>query len=945
MKNSGRLAVLFAVALAISTTAFATQGVSPGATDRMVVVESRCPTFSWGMTAEAVAYDLVAYVLPDDASEPVDLTADTEVLFTRVAGSATSWTPSAEQCFAPGGHYVWFVRTVTEMIEEQAIEAGEWSEGRYFEVPEGPTDDEIARAIEVLKRWEAAGGSLSLSSAAVPAAATVSVMGTGAGHLKGEGEGHPKSVPTASAAIRGDNPETDVEAYGLVGTSASVDGAGVAAANTEGGPDLVLDGSLDGATDTILSEWGIARTSGSNEHFQIVNYGGGDMTLDVVGTVAATGLDCPDCVGPSELANEAVTSAAIEDDGVTETDIAPGAVNSTHIFDGSIRAQDLAAGSVDGTAVADGSITAADLQDGAVSSQKLATAAVTTAKLDDGAVTADKIANGAVAASQIAPGSIGETELADEAVTNSKIAPGSVDSSSLADAAVTGTKLAGGSVGASALRSNAVTLDKIADDAVTGAEILDGSVTMADLAPESVGSDEIEDGGVSSSDIDFNAVGSDHLADGSVTTAKLAVGAVATASLADGSVTSAIIGDGAVTAAKLAPGAIGPESLADGSVTSATIADGTITGADLAIGAVTASRIQDQAVGGSKIAPGAVTETKILAGSVTGEKLANGTVTAQKVVASEIQLRVGSQCPAGSSIRSIDPTGAVTCEAAGGGDLTPPVIISGLSNGSAALTVTNQGDDKAIAGITGFGLAIFGQSTADFGIGVVGSVGGEGGFGVEGIASGGNGVGLYGEATADGSTGVKGLGFSQGGYFESTGLSYGSGIVAKGGPSGSAAVFIGNVTIRDRDTNEVVIELGKGLDYAEGFDVSDVEPLEAGTVLIIDPENPGELRRSTLAYDTRVAGIIAGANDLGSGVRLGAEGFEHDVALAGRVYCKADATEAGIRPGDLLTTSPIPGHAMKASDADRARGAILGKAMEPLDAGRTGQILVLVGLQ
>jgi hypothetical protein len=36
---------------------------------------------------------------------------------------------------------------------------------------------------------------------------------------------------------------------------------------------------------------------------------------------------------------------------------------------------------------------------------------------------------------------------------------------------------------------------------------------------------------------------------------------------------------------------------------------------------------------------------------------------------------------------------------------------------------------------------------------------------------------------------------------------------------------------------------------------------------------------------------------------------------------------------------------MKADDYDLARGAILGKAMEPLEKGRIGEILVLVTLQ
>jgi hypothetical protein len=147
------------------------------------------------------------------------------------------------------------------------------------------------------------------------------------------------------------------------------------------------------------------------------------------------------------------------------------------------------------------------------------------------------------------------------------------------------------------------------------------------------------------------------------------------------------------------------------------------------------------------------------------------------------------------------------------------------------------------------------------------------------------------------------------------------------------------------NTGAVVVEMGEGLDYAEGFLVSDPTRIEPGNVLSIDPDNPGKLTLSRAAYDRRVAGIAAGANGLGSAVRLGAGQFDLDVALAGRVYCNVDATEEGIEPGDLLTTSATPGYAMKTTDYARAQGAILGKAMERLAKGTKGQILVLVTLQ
>ena len=125
------------------------------------------------------------------------------------------------------------------------------------------------------------------------------------------------------------------------------------------------------------------------------------------------------------------------------------------------------------------------------------------------------------------------------------------------------------------------------------------------------------------------------------------------------------------------------------------------------------------------------------------------------------------------------------------------------------------------------------------------------------------------------------------------------------------------------------------------------EELEKGSVVVIDDEHPGRLKRSTGAYDTRVAGIISGANGVNPGIALHQEGViegGQNVALSGRVYVQAEATDAPIKPGDLLTTSDTPGHAMKVTDHTKSQGAILGKAMSSLSEG-TGMVLVLVTLQ
>jgi hypothetical protein len=236
-----------------------------------------------------------------------------------------------------------------------------------------------------------------------------------------------------------------------------------------------------------------------------------------------------------------------------------------------------------------------------------------------------------------------------------------------------------------------------------------------------------------------------------------------------------------------------------------------------------------------------------------------------------------------------------------------------------------------------YGRGIYSLTGGESGIAVFGNASGQYGYGVYGYSGGSNGRALYGYASGSN---------AYAGYFYAYNTN-GIGIYAYGGSNGFAADFRGNVRIRDRSSGTTVMELGKGLDYAEGFDVTKYlqEELKPGAVLVIDPVNPGKLVLSTQAYDTKVAGIVAGANGLGSGVKLGSGQFDHDVALAGRVYCNVDAASGEIKPGDMLTTSDTPGFAMKSTDSTRAHGSILGKAMQNLAKGQKSQILVLVTLQ
>lgn len=165
-------------------------------------------------------------------------------------------------------------------------------------------------------------------------------------------------------------------------------------------------------------------------------------------------------------------------------------------------------------------------------------------------------------------------------------------------------------------------------------------------------------------------------------------------------------------------------------------------------------------------------------------------------------------------------------------------------------------------------------------------------------------------------------------------------------PSGSSTESIrlnaesGGVTCQ-------VLKLNGGGDVAEPFQMTGEARLPEGTVVIVDENNPGHTTISQSAYDRRVAGIISGAGNIKPGLTLRQTGVldrGQNVALSGRVYCLATAANGAIKPGDMLTTSDIPGRAMKATDRDRAFGSVIGKAMTSLDAGK-GLVLVLVGLQ
>jgi hypothetical protein len=140
--------------------------------------------------------------------------------------------------------------------------------------------------------------------------------------------------------------------------------------------------------------------------------------------------------------------------------------------------------------------------------------------------------------------------------------------------------------------------------------------------------------------------------------------------------------------------------------------------------------------------------------------------------------------------------------------------------------------------------------------------------------------------------------------------------------------------------------LSASADMAEVFP-SSTEGVAPGSVVTIDPARPGRLTVARTPYDHRVAGVVSGARDYRPGITLNAASADPGhvaVTLTGTVYCLASNANGLVRAGDLLTSSAVPGHAMRAGRTEKARGAILGKALEDLTSER-GLVLILASLQ
>jgi hypothetical protein len=255
-------------------------------------------------------------------------------------------------------------------------------------------------------------------------------------------------------------------------------------------------------------------------------------------------------------------------------------------------------------------------------------------------------------------------------------------------------------------------------------------------------------------------------------------------------------------------------------------------------------------------------------------------------------------------------------------------------------------NSEGVMGLSANGTGVWGQNET-IGIGTLGSS--KSGSGVQGTSVDGrgvvghsnNGAGVWGtsinfeaihaETTSPMTAAIAAYNNNEAGT--------GAAIFAKKrGNLGHAGFFDGNVHV----TGDISLS---NSDCAEDFDIAHEALGEPGTVMVVGDD--GLLHESCQGYDKRVAGVVSGAANYKPGIVLGKQQSQINrkpIALLGKVFCKVDARYGPIDVGDLLTTSPTPGHAMRTDDPLKAFGAVIGKALRPLTEGQ-GLIPILIALQ
>ncbi len=173
-----------------------------------------------------------------------------------------------------------------------------------------------------------------------------------------------------------------------------------------------------------------------------------------------------------------------------------------------------------------------------------------------------------------------------------------------------------------------------------------------------------------------------------------------------------------------------------------------------------------------------------------------------------------------------------------------------------------------------------------------------------------------------------------------TGTANYSMVITYASGTGSGGVCIDDTaTLATCPTNPMASLSADGTINANAFDLAEMYDItgsaEPGDLLVLDQGNRSTVKKSEgTAYDARVIGIVSTR----PGFVLGWQGGVQ-VALTGRVPLKVALSNGPISIGDALTSSNIPGYAMKATKP----GMIVGYALEDLSATGTLEAFVSVG--
>lgn len=158
----------------------------------------------------------------------------------------------------------------------------------------------------------------------------------------------------------------------------------------------------------------------------------------------------------------------------------------------------------------------------------------------------------------------------------------------------------------------------------------------------------------------------------------------------------------------------------------------------------------------------------------------------------------------------------------------------------------------------------------------------------------------------------------------------------------------GNLIFPDNSVQSVAwTGVLSGGDYAESVEVAvGRDAIGPGDLVVIDAQRNGQFLKSNEAYSTLIGGVYATKPGV-VGRRQPKDRPSNDevpMAMIGIVPTKVSTENGPIHRGDLLVSAGTPGFAMKGTDRNRMMGAVIGKALAPLETG-SGVIEVLISLQ